>query len=162
MLQYSYRRQRLEVFCIKDVFKNVAKFAWKQLGRSLFFNKVTGLRLTQVFSREFCEIFKTGFSQKTSGRLFCLYFVFCNCLSKKLILKDVYLSDTLNNRGYKTITYSQARLGDKTGAIFTGCFALDNKIEWFQYITYFSMCGKICCFSFGLILEKTMSKEVDK
>ena len=55
------------VFCNKSVLKNFAKFTGKHLYQSLLFNKVAGLRsatlskkdtLTQVFSCEFCEIFK--------------------------------------------------------------------------------------------------------
>ena len=45
----------------KDVLRNFAKFTAKHLSRVSFFNKVTGLNLTQVFSCEFCEIFKTLF-----------------------------------------------------------------------------------------------------
>ena len=38
------RSTRPEVFCKKGVLKNFAKFTGKHLCRSLFFNKVTGLR----------------------------------------------------------------------------------------------------------------------
>ena len=55
-----------EVFCKKSVLRNFAKFTGKQLCKSLFFNKIVGLRhnfikketLAQVFSYEFCEISK--------------------------------------------------------------------------------------------------------
>ena len=49
-----------EVFYKKYVFKNFAKFTGKQLWQSLFFNKVAGEEetLMEVFSCEFCEIFK--------------------------------------------------------------------------------------------------------
>ena len=51
-----------EVFC-KGVFKNFAKFTGKYLGWSIFFNKVARSIIketpTQVFSSEFCEIFKS-------------------------------------------------------------------------------------------------------
>ena len=55
-----------QVFCKKDVFKNFAKFTGKQLCQSLFFNKVfynfiKKERLAQMFSSEFCEIFKNKF-----------------------------------------------------------------------------------------------------
>ena len=46
----------LEVLCKKDVLINFAKFTGKHLFQSLFFNKKE--TLTQVFSFEFCEIFK--------------------------------------------------------------------------------------------------------
>ena len=50
-------------------FENFAKFTGKHLCQSLFFNKVAGLGpatllkkvLAQVFSCEFCEIFKNTF-----------------------------------------------------------------------------------------------------
>ena len=53
-----------------SVLKNFAKFIGKHLCRSLFFNKVADLKPatllkketpTQVFSCEFCEIFKNTF-----------------------------------------------------------------------------------------------------
>ena len=51
-----------EVFCKKGVLRNFTKFTGKHLCQSFFFNKVTGLRPEQVFSCEFCEIFKNTFS----------------------------------------------------------------------------------------------------
>ena len=42
----------------KGVLRNFAKFTGKHLCQSLFFNRVT---LTQMFSREFCEISKNTF-----------------------------------------------------------------------------------------------------
>ena len=57
------------------VLKNFPKFTWKYLCQSLFFNKVAGLRpatllkketLTNVFSCEFYEIFKTTYFYRTS------------------------------------------------------------------------------------------------
>ena len=48
----------------KGVLKIFTKFTGKHLCQSLFFNKVTGLTLlkketlAQMFSREFCELFK--------------------------------------------------------------------------------------------------------
>ena len=61
-----FRSSRAEVFCKKGVVRNSAKLTGKQLRQSLFFNKVAGLRpatslkktLTQVFSCEFCKIYK--------------------------------------------------------------------------------------------------------
>ena len=57
-----------EVFCRKGVLRNFAKFTGKRLWQSLFFNKVTGEcnsikreTLSQVFSWEFCEIYKNAF-----------------------------------------------------------------------------------------------------
>ena len=59
-----FRSNRLEVLCRKSVLRNFAKLTGKHLCQSLFFNKVAGQAcnfikkqtLTQVFSREFCEI----------------------------------------------------------------------------------------------------------
>ena len=65
------KSSRPEVFCKKDVLRNFTKFTRKPLCRSLFFNKVAGLRLikrqtlAQVFSCEFCEISKNIFSYRT-------------------------------------------------------------------------------------------------
>ena len=64
------RSNRPEVFCKKDVLRNLTKFTGKHLCQSLFFNKVAGLRpvknetLAQVFSCEFCEIPKNTFSYR--------------------------------------------------------------------------------------------------
>ena len=44
----------------KGVLRNFAKFTGKHLCQSLFFNKVAGT-LAQVFSYEFCKIFKKSF-----------------------------------------------------------------------------------------------------
>ena len=52
------------------VLKNFAKLTGIHLLRSLFLIK--SLFFSQVFSREFCEIFKTPFLQDTSGRLLLL------------------------------------------------------------------------------------------
>ena len=58
------------MFCKKGALRNFAKFTGKNLGQGLFFNKVAGLRpttlfekesLAQLFSCEFCEIFKNTF-----------------------------------------------------------------------------------------------------
>ena len=58
----------------KGVFRNFAKFTVTHLCHSLFFNKVADLRpatllkkkaLAQMFSCEFCEIFKNTFSYRT-------------------------------------------------------------------------------------------------
>ena len=57
-----------------SVLKNLANFTGKHLCQSLFFNKVAGVRpatllkktLAQVFSSEFCEIFKSTYFHETS------------------------------------------------------------------------------------------------
>ena len=67
-----------EVFCSKGVLRNFAKFTGKRPCQGLFFNKNAGLRqlrpeacnfikketLAQVFSCEFCKIFKNTFSYR--------------------------------------------------------------------------------------------------
>ena len=67
---YQYRSSRPDVLFKKVVLKGLSKFIGKHLCQSLFFNKVAGLRpateikketLTQVFSCEFCQIFKYAF-----------------------------------------------------------------------------------------------------
>ena len=68
----------------KDVLKNFAKFIGKHLCQSFSFNKVAGLRpqvcnlikketLTQVFSCEFCEIFKNTFFTEDLRATACVY-----------------------------------------------------------------------------------------
>ena len=63
-----------EVFCKKGVFRNFIKFTGKHLCQNLFFNKIAGLKasniiykktLTHVFSCEFCEISKNTFLHRT-------------------------------------------------------------------------------------------------
>ena len=57
----------------KNVLKNFAKFIGKHVSQSILFNEVAGLRpatllkketLAQIFSYEFCEIFKNTFSYR--------------------------------------------------------------------------------------------------
>ena len=68
------RSSRPEVFCKRGVLRNFTKFTGKHLCQSLFFNKVAGLRpatllkktLAQVFSCEYCEIYKNTFLQRTT------------------------------------------------------------------------------------------------
>ena len=71
ILEIINRNSRPEVFCKKGVLKNFTKFTGKHLRQSSFFNKVAGLRsatllktetLAQLFSCEFCEIFKKPIS----------------------------------------------------------------------------------------------------
>ena len=83
----SFLRSSLpEVFCKKVALKNFPIFTGKHLCQSLFFNKVAGAAsnfikketLTQVFSCEFCKIFKNSlFLKNTSGGCFC----YCNWVS---------------------------------------------------------------------------------
>ena len=84
MLIYSLicRSSHLEVLCKKGVLKYFAKFTGKHLCQSLFFNKVVGLRpatllrktLAQMFSCEFCKVFKnTFFLQNTYDDCFWIW-----------------------------------------------------------------------------------------
>ena len=72
-----YRSSHRRCSIKKDVFQNFTKFTGKHLCQSLFFDNVAGLKSvtllkrgsdTDVFSCEFCEIFKNTFFT-TSGRL---------------------------------------------------------------------------------------------
>ena len=61
------------MFCKKVVLKNFPKFLGKQLCQSLFFNKAAGAynfikkeTLAQLFSCEFCVIFKNAFFCRTT------------------------------------------------------------------------------------------------
>ena len=58
MSYVSVQKQPPEVFYIKGVIKNFTKFTGKHLWQSLFFKNEI---LAQVFSCEFCEIFKNTF-----------------------------------------------------------------------------------------------------
>ena len=66
--QIKVRSSYPEVLCKKGVLKNFAKFTGKHLWKSVFFDKVAGLRLftvVQVCSFEFCKIFKNTFFYRT-------------------------------------------------------------------------------------------------
>ena len=69
MDKWNYRSSHPEVFCKTGVLRNYAIFTRKHLCLSLFFKKVVDWNLqfykketlAQVFSYEFCEIFKNTF-----------------------------------------------------------------------------------------------------
>ena len=74
------RSSRLEVFWQKGILKNFAKFTGKHLYGSLFFDKVTACNCNfikkgdsiNLFSCEFCEIFKEHLFYRTSANgCFC-------------------------------------------------------------------------------------------
>ena len=89
------RSSRPEVFCIKGVVRNFAKFTGKHQCQSLFFDKVAGdacnfikkETLAQVFFCEFWEIYKNTFFYRTPLvpasvlRAFCKLFYFWWCFS---------------------------------------------------------------------------------
>ena len=62
----------------KDFFKNFAKFTEKHLRRSLYFDKVAGLRqaTTNILSGELCDIFNTtrNFYRTLLGDCFRTYY----------------------------------------------------------------------------------------
>ena len=60
---YRKDRRRHRRSVKKGVLRNFAKFTGKDLCQSLFFNKKE--TLAQVFSCEFCDIFKNTFFHKT-------------------------------------------------------------------------------------------------
>ena len=55
------RSSRQQLFCKKSIFRNFTKFTGKRLCQSLFFKKQT---LAQVYSCEFCKIFKNLLSYR--------------------------------------------------------------------------------------------------
>ena len=63
ILQSVFRSSRPEVFCKKGVLRNVSNFKRKHLCQGLFIKKES---LVQVFSREFCKVFKNIFFHRTS------------------------------------------------------------------------------------------------
>ena len=76
------RSNCLQVFCRKSVFRNFAKFTWKNLCQGLFFNKVAGLRISTLLKKrlwhryfhvDFAKSLRTNFFlQNTSGGWFCI------------------------------------------------------------------------------------------
>ena len=58
----NMQKQPPECSVKKGVLRNFAKFTGKHLCQSLFFNKVVGLKIPQVFSCKFCDIYKNTFS----------------------------------------------------------------------------------------------------
>ena len=60
-----FRSSHSRVYCKKDILKNFAKFTGKHLWQSLPFFAGWHFQLAQVFSCEFCEIFKNTFLHRT-------------------------------------------------------------------------------------------------
>ena len=71
----NFKEQPPELFYKKAALENFAKFTEKHLCQSLFFNKLQARgkkekkTLAQVFSCEFCEIFKNTFFTEHLRRL---------------------------------------------------------------------------------------------
>ena len=68
------RSSRPKVFCKKGALRNFTKFTWKRLCRSLFLNKIAGLRPATLFKNrlwhrcffcDFCEVSNNTFSYRT-------------------------------------------------------------------------------------------------
>ena len=57
----SNRNSRPQVFCKKGVLRNLIKFTGKHLYRSLFFNKVAGLRSAILFKKRLWKFFLGNF-----------------------------------------------------------------------------------------------------
>ena len=94
------RSSRPEGFCKKGVLRSFAKFVGKHLRKSLFFNKVAGLRtqtcnfikketLAQVFSCAFCEISKNTFFYRIT--LVAASVVVQPCMKWIPIKKKIYM-----------------------------------------------------------------------
>ena len=60
------KSSRPKVFCKMNVLKNFAKFTGKHLRQGLFFNKVEKETMAQMFSCEFCKVFKNTYFYRTS------------------------------------------------------------------------------------------------
>ena len=83
----------------KSVLRNFAKFTGKHLCQSLFFNKVAGT-LAQVFSFEFCKIFKKTFFYGT-------LLDDCFCTIKRNLIKSQ--ATRLRTTNYETYFLKQVR-----------------------------------------------------
>ena len=68
------RSNCLQVFCRKSVFRNFAKFTWKNLCQDLFFNKAAGLRISTLLKKrlwhryfhvDFAKSLRTNFFYRT-------------------------------------------------------------------------------------------------
>ena len=60
------RSSRCQIFFKLGILKNFAIFTRKHLRWSLFLIKLQAFTLTQVFSCQYCEMFKNSFSYRTS------------------------------------------------------------------------------------------------
>ena len=78
-----YRSNHTQVVCKKVVGKIFTTFTGKRLFRSLFYNKVAGLR--KVFSRQFRDLLRTSFLQKIYGDYFYIYMLNSRLLQTKYI-----------------------------------------------------------------------------
>ena len=66
------RRSCPEVFCKKGILRNFLKFTGKDLYKGLFFNKVAGLKLAQVFPVNFAKFLRAPFYTEHLWRLLLL------------------------------------------------------------------------------------------
>lgn len=78
------RKEQLEVLCKKGVTKNFAKFTRNTLCRSLFSNRVVGLRTATLFKKRlrnkrflvsFQKFERTPFYRRTPGDCFCNMYI---------------------------------------------------------------------------------------
>ena len=64
MLKFENQKQPPDVFCIKGILRNFAKFTGKHMFQSLFFNKVAGLRpVTLLKKRLWHRCFPVNFAK---------------------------------------------------------------------------------------------------
>ena len=91
-------REITDVFCKKGVLRNFAKFTWKHLCWSLFFNKLAGLRPESLLKRDsdtgvfrwiLWNFLRTPFLQ--------------NLCSGCFFIKDLFLSIFCNDKSFKQI-----------------------------------------------------------
>ena len=69
IVMWKYRNSHQRCSMKKDILRNFAKFTWKHLCQSLFFNKVAGLGLRlwhRCFPMKFSKFLRAPFLQNTS------------------------------------------------------------------------------------------------
>ena len=96
---------RPDMYCKKGVLKHFAKWTGKHLQQSLFFNKVCRLEvynffkkdtLAQMFSCEFCKIFKnTFFIWKKRLQYRCFIVNLANILAKTFFIEQLRVTASL-------------------------------------------------------------------
>ena len=65
-----YRSSHLDMFIEKGILKNFAKLTGKHLCRSLFFNKVAGLRPVTLLKKRLAQVFSCGFWKISKYKFF--------------------------------------------------------------------------------------------
>ena len=135
-----YRSSHRRCSVKEGVLRNFAKNTGKYLCESLFFNNVAGLcnfikkeALAQVFSCEFCEIFKTPFFKEHIWQLLILFLAEMVPLNEKHSLQCKHLLSV----------EAAVDLFTKRAFLFTGSHSFlvlpvsFSKVYYFQQRTYF-------------------------